>query len=572
MTVRLRVSCDEKVREYAFDRASVSVGQGPFNDIVFAEASLGRVHGELEVRDDGVVFRTRASSAPTSVFRDGDCLQSTDGEAEDVLYISPGDVIRMGEKPSVDLEVLDVERRPQREWSAHTMPTGEELESSAATAELLLRLTSRVAYQPDIELFLRACTLFLAHLCGRPPKCIELSIPIESSPWRSDDHLLQDIRVDTSGDVARLGLSEVEGGYLQTRDPLPPFGSDVAAILEELRKLDRCVVVQSRGACASVLLPFDYDDELAAVLDLSFPVGQLDALMEKVMLAGALLRPLAAIVLGRDRQWRVYEGVVEENLYWRERQRRHYHFKDLIAESVSMREVYDKLNDCVNLDSPVLLHGEAGTGKALVARVLHHMGPRKDAMLTSINCRELAGDTLDFELFGSVANELSGDVEPRKGIFELAEGGTVFLEEVDQLSLLLQGKVLRMLREGELRRIGDAAGRKIDVRVVASTHRDLSELVGRGRFRRDLYLALSDCVLELPSLRERQEDILPLARTFLRKFADRYDRPCRRISEPVQQKLRDHRWQGNVREMQAVIEAAVLKCDGEEIGDEDVAL
>ncbi|QDG53135.1 AAA family ATPase [Persicimonas caeni] len=572
MTVRLRVTFEDKVREYAFDRATVSVGRGPFNDIVVAEASLGRVHGELEVRDDGLVFRTRASSTPTSIFRDGECTQSTDGETEDTLHFHAGDVVRMGEQPSVALEVVEVVRRPERNWATHAMPTGADASPSDTTGKLLFRLTRGIAYEPNIETFLRTCALFVGYVCDRMPDCIELSIPIEASPWRSDDHLLQAVSMDLDRPAEELSPVDVDGGYLQTRDPLPPFGPDAAAILDELRGLDCCVVVDDRGAEASVLVPFDYDGELAAVLDLSFPQGKVDELMEAVALAGALLKPIAAIVLGRDRQWRVYEGVVEENHYWRERQRRRYHFKDLIAESDSMREVYEKLNDFVGLDSPVLLHGEAGTGKALVARALHHMGPRKDAMLTSINCRELASDTLDFELFGSVANELSGDVEPRKGIFELAEGGTVFLEEVDQMSLLLQGKVLRMLREGELRRIGDAVARRVDVRVVASTHRDLSALVSQGRFRRDLYLVLSEHVLELPALSERQEDILPLARTFLRKFAARYDRPCRRICEPVQQKLRDHRWQGNVRELQAVIEAAVLKCDGEEVGVDDVAL
>ncbi len=572
MTVRLRVSCEDKVREYAFDRSSVSIGQGPFNDIVFAQAGLGRVHGELEVREDALVFRARASSSPTSVFRDGECIQNTDGGAEDVLYVHPGDVIRMGEAPSAELEVLDVERRAKREWTSHPMPARDEVGPSDQTGKFLFRLTRRVANNPAIEDFLRTCSLFFAYTCGKAPRCVELAIPIESSPWRSDDHMLQNVHVIADGAFEELEPADVEGGYLQTRDPLPPFDADATEILDELRKLDRCVVIGGQDGLASLLVPFEYAGELAAVLDLSCPRSQIDASIESLVLGAALLQPLAAIVLERDRQWRVYEGVVEENHYWRERQRRHYLFKDLIAESDSMREVYEKLNECVRLDLPVLLLGGPGTGKALAARALHHLGPRNDAMFTSINCRKLSGDMLDFELFGSVANELSGDIEARKGIFELADGGTVFLEEIDQLSLLLQGKLLRMLREGELRRIGDAVGRRIDVRVVASTHRDMSELVNRGRFRRDLYLALSECILRLPPLTERQEDILPLARTFLRKFAERYDRSCRRISPAVQDKLTEHRWEGNVRELQAVIEAAVLKCDGEEIGPDDVAL
>jgi hypothetical protein len=576
MTVRLRVTCEDVVREYAFDRTSISLGQGPFNDVVVDHVELARVHGELEVRVDGLAFRARATSAPTSLFRDGECVETTDGEREDVLYVHPGDVLRLGDDPCVELEILGVERGTEVAWATHSLPA--DVPSSRATANFLFGLADVLANEPSVETFLRAATLVVAQFTDHSPCCVELAIPIETDPWRSDDHMLDDVEIDESKPYTDLTPFDVTGGYLQTRDPMPPFRANATEILATLETLDRLVVLETEGKIVdespltNVLIPLAYQGELAGVLDLGFEGSELSSFVDELGRAAVELSSLGAIILGRDHQWRLYEDVVEENHYWRERERRHYLFKDLIAESESVRAVYEKLNACVSLDAPVLLVGEAGSGKALVARALHHLGPREDGMLTSINCRELRGDELDFELFGSVANELSGGVEPRKGVFELAEGGTVFLEEIDQLSLMLQGKIVRMLREGEVRRIGEAFGRKVDVRVVASTHRDLSEMVDRGRFRRDLRLALREHVLELPPLRERIEDILPLARTFLRKFAERYDRPSKRIAPPVEQKLCEHRWQGNVRELQSVIEAAVLKCDDETIEVDDLGL
>jgi energy-coupling factor transporter ATP-binding protein EcfA2 len=578
MTVRLRVTCEDVIREYAFDRTSISIGQGPFNDVVCAHAEIARVHGQLEVRVDGLAFRARASSAPTSVFRDGQCVETSDGEREDVLYVDSGDLLRLGEQPAVELEILGVEQDSETDWSAHALPPDSEQTLSEATGKFLFGLTDILANDPSLETFLRASALVVAHATDHVPCCVELAIPIETEPWRSDNHMLDDVSIDQDEPYAQLDPAEVSGGYIKTRDPMPPFRANAKEILATLETLDRCVVIDAQGKIIDssplthVLVPLAYQAELAGVLDLGFLSGDVSSIIEALGSAAVGLGPLGAMVLGRDHQWRVYEDVVEENHYWRERERRHYLFKDLIAESESARAVYEKLNVCASSNEPVLLVGEAGSGKALVARALHHLGPREDAMITSINCRELSGDALDFELFGSVANELSGGVEPRKGVFELAEGGTVFLEEIDQLSLMLQGKIVRMLREGEVRRIGEAFGRHVDVRVVASTHRDLAEMVNSGRFRRGLHLVLREHVLELPPLRERQQDLLPLARTFLRKFAERYDRPCKRLSAQVDQKLRDHRWQGNVRELKSVIESAVLKSSGETIHADDLGL
>ena len=255
----------------------------------------------------------------------------------------------------------------------------------------------------------------------------------------------------------------------------------------------------------------------------------------------------------------------EENRYFRERERRHYLFKDLVCESEVMRKVYDELHDCVDLQTPILMTGEAGTGKELLARALHHLGDRKEAMLIRMDCAAFPADMVGLELFGCVASELTGAVAARKGIFELAEGGTVFLDEVDQLSPMIQGKLVRVLEEREVRRIGDAVGRPVDARLIASSHRDLEKLCEQGRFRSDLYEVLHTHTLEVPPLRERRADILPLARIFLKSFRERYGGRCKRMSEAFGQWLLTYHWPGNVRQLQTVMEATVLMARENEV-------
>lgn len=573
MTVRLRFRCDDDTREVSLERRSISIGRGPFNDVVFSEAGIGRVHGALEIGEDGsVAFRVRAHALPTQLMRDEECHERADGGSERLFELDEGEWLRLGESPAVDVEIVEVSLSQETRWTSLPMPGPDQLDVSPETSEVIYGLSRRLAARPDPETLLESAVILVSHVTGEVVDGVELAIPIERSPWRSDDHSLVSVTMEPPDASDGTAAARVDGDYLRTRDPLPTFSGGVSAIVEELEGLERCVEIDGDQGQRHLVVPMALGEELAGVLDLSFPREASDAALEAAAVAGALLQPLGAVVLGCDRQRRRCGGYREENRYWRERQRRRYLFKDLVAESESMRKVYDRLNGWVESDAPVLMVGEAGCGKRLLARALHHLGPRKDRMLIAINCRELSGDALDFELFGTVENELSGDSEARMGVFELADGGTVVLQEIDQLSLMLQGKIVRMLREGEVRRIGETFARHVDTRVVASTHRDLAALVDAGRFRRRLYMELNERVLKVPPLRDREADILPLARTFLRSFAERYDRDCRRLSEAVCERLRDHHWRGNVRELKAIIEAAVLDSEGETIQVDDLGL
>jgi transcriptional regulator with GAF, ATPase, and Fis domain len=211
----------------------------------------------------------------------------------------------------------------------------------------------------------------------------------------------------------------------------------------------------------------------------------------------------------------------------------------------------------------VLISGESGTGKELVARAIHDGSPRGQRPLITVNCASVPRDLFESEFFGHIKGAFTGALRDRAGRFQAAHGGTLFLDEVGEIPLDLQGKLLRVLQEGRFERIGDDVTRQVDVRIIAATNRDLEGDVTSGRFRRDLFYRLSVFPIQLPPLRERPEDIRPLASHFLGQAARRYGRPTPRLTGAAGRALETYRWPGNIRELQHVIERAVLLSRGD---------
>jgi transcriptional regulator with GAF, ATPase, and Fis domain len=213
-------------------------------------------------------------------------------------------------------------------------------------------------------------------------------------------------------------------------------------------------------------------------------------------------------------------------------------------------------------DAAVLVLGESGTGKELVARELHRRSKRSAKPLIKVNCAAVSRELYESEFFGHARGSFTGALRDRAGRFELADGGTLFLDEVEEIPLELQAKLLRVLQEGELERVGEERTRRVDVRLIAATNRDLRAEAEAGRFRQDLYYRLSVFPLELPPLRRRVEDIPVLAEHFLASAARKIGRPKPRLTPADLQRLQRYRWPGNVRELQHVIERAVIVADG----------
>jgi two-component system, response regulator FlrC len=210
----------------------------------------------------------------------------------------------------------------------------------------------------------------------------------------------------------------------------------------------------------------------------------------------------------------------------------------------------------------VLIRGESGTGKELVARTLHERSARARQPFVAVNCAAIPEALLESELFGHEKGAFTGAVARRIGRFERANGGTMFLDEIGDMSLPLQAKILRVLQEREIERVGGAAPVAVDVRLVAATHRDLEQDVKEGRFREDLYYRLAVVTLSLPALRERGDDLRALAEHYLALYAREYRRPVQAISREALTLLRAHHWPGNVRQLRNVMESAVLQADG----------
>lgn len=257
-----------------------------------------------------------------------------------------------------------------------------------------------------------------------------------------------------------------------------------------------------------------------------------------------------------------------ENEYLREEVTRSGAFGELVGESPALGAVSRQIDLVAPTDSAVLVLGESGTGKELVARELHRRSRRADQPLIKVNCAAVPRELYESEFFGHLKGSFTGATRDRVGRFELADGGTLFLDEIGEIPLDLQAKLLRVLQEGELERIGEERTRRVDVRVVAATNRDLKAEAEAGRFRQDLYYRLSVFPVELPPLRKRTEDIPLLAEHFLALLCRKLGRAKPRLTLATVQTLQKYPWPGNVRELQHVIERAVITAEGGRLGVE----
>jgi len=243
--------------------------------------------------------------------------------------------------------------------------------------------------------------------------------------------------------------------------------------------------------------------------------------------------------------------------------------KGLIGKSPKIVEVYKVLARAALSTSTVLVIGESGTGKELVARAIHQNSSRRNKAFVAVNCGALAEGLLESELFGHVKGAFTGALSHRKGLFEEANGGTLFLDEIGDVSPALQVKLLRVLQEGEIKAVGASESSKVDVRVIAATHRDLDQLVKSGKFREDLYYRLRVIAIEIPPLRERLEDLSELVGHFLARYSDKNKKTVSHVSDEAMALLREYPWPGNVRELEHAIERAVAMTNASVLYPED---
>ncbi|MBL7179200.1 MAG: sigma-54-dependent Fis family transcriptional regulator [Desulfobacterales bacterium] len=247
-------------------------------------------------------------------------------------------------------------------------------------------------------------------------------------------------------------------------------------------------------------------------------------------------------------------------------------FANIIGRDIKMLQVFQQINDVAGYDYPVHIYRETGTGKELVASAIHNESPRGGAPFVPINCGALPENLIETELFGHVRGAFSGAIRDKKGRFELADGGTIFLDEISELSRNMQVRLLRFLQEGTFERVGGEKTISVKVRVISASNKDLKKEVRQNNFRDDLYYRINVIPIHLPPLRERKNDIPMLLEHFLQEAGDRYGHKQLRISKDALALMMDHRWPGNVRELQNALQFAIVKCRGNVISPRDLPM
>jgi two-component system NtrC family response regulator len=274
----------------------------------------------------------------------------------------------------------------------------------------------------------------------------------------------------------------------------------------------------------------------------------------------------------RIEQVRERRRLLSENRDLREALQKHHRIEGIIGESGRMLEVLSLVRRVAPSEATVLIRGESGTGKEIIAKAIHYASPRASAPLIRVNCAALPETLLESELFGHEKGAFTGALTTRKGRFEVADGGSLFLDEIGDLSLPLQAKLLRVLQEREFERLGSSRPIPVNVRILAATHRDLEGLVKAGQFRDDLYFRLNVVTIILPPLRERREDVPMLMDHFLRVFAEKNRKTIRGFTQEAREVLLRYDYPGNVRELENIIERAVVLTRDDVIGRADIPL
>jgi two-component system response regulator AtoC len=260
------------------------------------------------------------------------------------------------------------------------------------------------------------------------------------------------------------------------------------------------------------------------------------------------------------------ERLREENVRLKAEAQRDYDLENIVAQSEAMAKIFDLIKKVAKYKSSVLISGESGTGKELVARAIHYNSDRKDKPLISINCGAIPENLLESELFGHIKGAFTDAIRTKKGLFEMANQGTMFLDEVGELPQSLQVKLLRVLQDGEIRRVGDTVSFQVDVSLIAATAKDLESEVKHGRFREDLYYRLNVLPILLPPLRERKEDIPSLVEHFIELYNKKLGLRIKGASKQAMQRFLQYSWPGNVRELENIVERAMILAEQDTIG------
>ena len=431
-----------------------------------------------------------------------------------------------------------------------------EFEGEEYICSFLRDITERKQIEEDLQESQRALFTLINTLPGAVYRC------------RPDDSLTAEFLTEWSQSITGYPPEYfIRNRKLSLADIIHP--EDREAALQYIRETlanhapGRFVyrIIMANGAIKWITNRFRgiYDENDDAILAIE---GYFNDMTDRVMMENALKDALKEVE-------RLKDQLEEENIYLRQEIKLTHNFEEILSQDAGFKAALSHVEQAAPTDATILILGETGTGKELIARAIHNLSPRKNRPLVKVNCAALPANLIESELFGHEKGSFTGAIAQKIGRFELAHNGTIFLDEIGELPLDLQVKLLRVLQEGEFDRLGSAETIRVDVRVIAATNRDLGKEVREGAFREDLFYRLNVFPVHVPPLRDRKDDIPILVEHFLRRYCKKTGRVIDVIPQKTMDTLQEYHWPGNVRELENIIERAVILSRGKrlELGD-----
>jgi len=547
----------------------VTLGRSPANRVVLEDRHVSGEHARIVCASDRVVLQDLRSTNGTSVVRGADRIElspaqsATDLQTGDVIELGSGEAVTrlrvtLAEDPD-DARVVSMRRLDEVE------PAAAKIERDPTILSTFYAAQKRIGAAADLDqVLIEVADAALA----LTPGATHVTVVLRDDEQDPDTTAAAFVPVLTRVRLPGGGGGPPGGPVPITRSVYRRVIKERAAVLAADAPTDVGSSESMLGASikSTIGVPLWKGEEILGVLQAdnrSAPatlgardVETLLVLAANASLAVANARLIKRLVLAEER-------LQKENsfLKGREERRRGGNNVEIIGQSEAMRRVITQLDKVVDTRVTVLIEGETGTGKELIAAAVHYRSKRRDKLFVAQNCAALAESLLESELFGHKKGSFTGATEEKKGLFEIADGGTLFLDEITETPLSLQSKLLRALQEGEIRPVGATSPKHVNVRIVAATNRNLEEEVQRGRFREDLYYRLKVFPLRLPPLRERREDIPLLSEHFLKRYGNEIGKPVGGLAQQAMELMVAYNWPGNVRELQNEMQRLVIQLD-----------
>jgi Nif-specific regulatory protein len=562
---------------FKFEDCTITLGRAATNSLVLHDYHLSGQHGQIFVDGDRFIYRDLRSTNGSAIRR-GDELLNVDASVDwevslrsgDCLQLGdPGDpvVMRVGLPELVTEGASDLGDRLIASRSIIDLPkVADRVEDDPASAlriyKALSPLSTRVEMTDTLEAVVDAAFQLL-------PRATHVSILLRSD---SDKDRFTVALARQRNGRQRRGTDG--SGTRQAMDPIRASRAVLRRVLEDRAAILTANAAEELATSESILgsqilsivaIPLWRGDEITGLIqtDNRDTAGMFT---ESDLEVSLLLGAQAALALdnaGLVSRLRVAEERLRgENRYLKRREEKR-RFESIIGESQAMREVLSQLEKVLDTRATVCIEGETGTGKELIASAIHYQSRRNDKLFVAQNCAALPENLLESELFGHKKGSFTSADSDKKGLFEIADAGTLFLDEVGEMPLSLQAKLLRTLQEGTIRPVGSTSEKQVDVRIICATNRDLAAEVERGAFRQDLYYRLMVFPIRLPPLRERREDIPPLAEHFMRRYCQEYRRNVAGLSQEALDALSSYAWPGNIRELENEIQRLVIQTESE---------